>query len=149
MFHRCRSLLLPTFLLAPAPCPASAASAPVKLKDFRQLVRIGSPRFSPGGHRIAFLTYRPDFIHDRYDTTLRIIDTRDGKARVLAPSLHDIAMPRWSPDGRTLAFIAHVGTQKPQIYTVAAAVARRSCAVMRHAAWSSSRGVRTASAWPS
>lgn len=120
MIHRCRSLFLPALLLALAPWLASAASAPAKLQDFRQLVRIGSPRFSPGGERIAFLTDRPDFIHDRYDATLRVIDRRGGKARVLAPSLHDITMPRWSPDGRTLAFIARVGAQEPQIYTVAA-----------------------------
>ncbi len=113
-----RTLFLAALLLTPGVPAALATGGPVKLKDMRTLVRITSPRFSPDGAHLAFLSYRPDYIHDRYDATLHVIDMQDGHARVLAPSLHAMSMPRWSPDGDTLAFIARVGRQQPQIYTV-------------------------------
>ena len=117
MTLRSAPLLLAGLLLAATPLASRAASHPATLKDLRALVRIGSPRFSPGGQRIAYLAYRADFIHDRYDTTLHVIDTASGHDHVLARSLHDIAMPRWSPGGRSLAFIASAGKHR-QVYTV-------------------------------
>lgn len=112
---------LSALLLVLLPLCSQAAAAPVHLKDFRTLVRIGSPRFSPDGSRIAFLTYRSDYVHDRYAPTLRVMDSAGGTPQVLVQGLRGLHSPRWSPDGRTLAFIAEVGKRKPQIYTVSAA----------------------------
>ncbi|MDE2262157.1 MAG: PD40 domain-containing protein, partial [Gammaproteobacteria bacterium] len=108
-------------MLALAPLCASAAPKPVTLTDYRMLVRIASPRFSPDGSRIAFLATRSDFVHDRYDTTLRVISVAGGQPRAVVVDIADLKMPRWSPDGRTLAFIGKVGRRKAQIYTVPAA----------------------------
>ena len=100
---------------------ASAGARPLHLTDLRQLVRIASPRFSPDGKQIAFLTVRSDFVHDRYDATLRVVSTGGGEPRALVEDMGKVEMPRWSPDGRTLAFIATVGKRKAQIYTISAA----------------------------
>ncbi|MGA9853256.1 MAG: S9 family peptidase [Gammaproteobacteria bacterium] len=108
-------------LLALAPLAASAASMTIQLRDYRSLVRIDSPRFSPDGKQIAFMTVRSDFVHDRYDAALRVMNIADGKSQVLARGMKDMKMPRWSPDGKTLAFTAKVGKRKAQIYTVSAA----------------------------
>jgi len=108
-------------LLALAPRFAAAATRPVSLTDYRMLVRISSPRFSPDGRQIAFLTRRPDFVHDRYDATLRVMSVAGGEARAVVVDIADLDMPRWSPDGRTLAFMGTVGDRKAQIYTVPAA----------------------------
>jgi dipeptidyl aminopeptidase/acylaminoacyl peptidase len=111
----CLSVLLPLAFLA-----VQCAAAPIHLKDFRALVRIHSPQFSPDGGSVAFLTVRSDFVHDLYDATLRVADVATGKSRVVVRGMRDLSMPRWSPDGRTLAFLAQVGEQKAQIYTVRA-----------------------------
>lgn len=108
-------------LLALASQPVRAGARPIALIDYRMLVRIASPRFSPDGKQIAFVTVRPDFVHDRYDRTLRVIPTSGGEARVVVEGMRGLKMPRWSPDGATLAFIAKVGNRKSQIYTVPAA----------------------------
>ena len=118
---RLACLCLPAVLLALASCGAPAAARPIRLTDFRMLVRIASPRFSPDGKQIAFLTVRSDFVHDRYDATLRVIAAAGGEPRTLVSGIRELQMPRWSPDGRTLAFLGGVGTRKAQIYTVAAA----------------------------
>ncbi|MGH8288197.1 MAG: prolyl oligopeptidase family serine peptidase [Steroidobacteraceae bacterium] len=114
-------LCLPAVVLALASLGASALAEPIGLTDLRMLVRIASPRFSPDGKQIAFLTVRSDFVHDRYDATLRIMPTAGGEPRTLVSDIRDLDLPRWSPDGRTLAFIGTVGKRKAQIYTVPAA----------------------------
>jgi dipeptidyl aminopeptidase/acylaminoacyl peptidase len=112
--------ILPAVLLALSSLAPQASAAPIHLKDYRALVRIDSPRFSPDGQQIAFLTILSDFVHDRYDATLQVMDATGGKSRLLVHGMLDLQMPRWSPDGRTIAFIATVGNEKPQIYTVPA-----------------------------
>ncbi len=124
---------LPAVLLTFAPVAAQADAKPIRpkddrvatklirLTDYRALQRIASPRFSPDGEQIAFLTIRSDFLHDRYDATLRVMNARGGDAHVVASGIRDLHAPSWSPDGRTLAFIVKVGKQKPEIYTVSAA----------------------------
>ena len=112
---------LPAALLAFAPsCVQATTEAPIHLQAYRSLLRIASPQFSPDGTRIAFLTIKPDFVHDRYDTTLRVVATDGNAPKALVRGMHDLKMPRWSPDGRTLAFIAKVGKQKAEIYTIPA-----------------------------
>ena len=112
---------LPAVLLVFAPAAVMAAAKPIRLQDYRALVRIDSPRFSPDGRQIAFLTVRPDMVHDRYDATLRVLNIADGKSRALVRGMRGLHMPRWSPHGQTLAFVAKVGKQKAQIFTVPAA----------------------------
>ncbi|MGH8116533.1 MAG: prolyl oligopeptidase family serine peptidase [Rhodanobacteraceae bacterium] len=108
-------------LFALVPLAATAAAPRIRLQDYRALVRIASPQFSPDGNALAFLTIRSDFVHDRYDATLRVMDLGDRQSRVVVEGMRDLHGPRWSPDGRTLAFIAKVGKQDSQIYTVPAA----------------------------
>jgi dipeptidyl aminopeptidase/acylaminoacyl peptidase len=107
-------------LVALAPLAAAAAPRPITLTDLRMLVRIDAPRFSPDGKQIAFLTTQPDFIHDRYDAKLRVMLISGGELRTLVEGMRDLDMPQWSPDSRTLAFIAKVGKREAQIYTVPA-----------------------------
>ncbi|MBU6421660.1 MAG: S9 family peptidase [Gammaproteobacteria bacterium] len=102
------------------PAAVCAAGTSIQLQNYRALIRITSPQFSPDGKELAFLTVRSDFVHDRYDATLRVLDIASGKSLILVQGMRDLEMPRWSPDGKTLAFMAKVGKQKAQIYTVPA-----------------------------
>ncbi|HUA24758.1 MAG TPA: S9 family peptidase [Steroidobacteraceae bacterium] len=111
---------LPAAVLALASVGAAFAATPIALTDFRSLVRISSPRFSPDGTQIAFVSQRSDFVHDRYDATLRVISTKGGESRALVEDIPDLDSPRWSPDGRTITFIG-LGDGQSQIYTVPAA----------------------------
>ncbi len=103
-----------------ASCAAQASSAPLTLRDFRALVRFGTPHFSPRGGRIAFRTIRGDFVHDRWAATLRVVSVQGGRPRALVRGMRDLSMARWVPGGRSLVFIATVGKRKPQVYRVSA-----------------------------
>lgn len=115
-----RLLSLAATVLALASPVAAVASALIHLKACRQPVQLASPRFSPDGVHIAFVTLRPDFRLDPHDAALCAVDIQSGKLRVLVSGMRDVQVPRWSPDGRTLAFIAKAGKPKWQIYAEAA-----------------------------
>ncbi|HKT32450.1 MAG TPA: S9 family peptidase [Gammaproteobacteria bacterium] len=108
-------------LLVLVPLAATATGTRINLQDYRALIRITSPQFSPDGKEIAFLTVRSDFVHDRYDATLRVLDIANEQSQILVQGMRDLQAPRWSPDGQTIAFIAKVGKREAQIYTVPAA----------------------------
>ncbi|EQD52075.1 peptidase S9 prolyl oligopeptidase active site domain protein [mine drainage metagenome] len=110
----------PAILLALTPLFGHAAMRPIHLKDFRSLVKFASLEFSPGGGRIVFVAIRPDLVHNRYDRTLMVVSTSGGAPRALVRGMRHLKMPRWSPDGSQIAFIASVDRQKPEIYSVSA-----------------------------
>jgi dipeptidyl aminopeptidase/acylaminoacyl peptidase len=121
MMGRSAYASLPAVLLALASLPVSAAAGPIGLTDYRMLVGIASPQFSPDGKQIAFLTVRSDFVRDRYEATLRVIPAAGGESRAVVVDIPDLEEPKWSPDGRSLAFLGTVDNGKKQIYTVPAA----------------------------
>src|SRR5574337_1279512 len=92
-------------LLVLVPLAATATGTRINLQDYRALIRITSPQFSPDGKELAFLTVRSDFVHDRYDATLRVLDIASGKSLILVQGMRDLEMPRWSPDGKTIAYV--------------------------------------------
>ena len=119
---RARALpLASALLLTLAPLAVCAAGKVIQLQNYRALIRIASPQFSPDGRQIAFLTVRSDFVHDRYSATLRVLNIADRSSRILVQDMQDLGSPRWSPDGETIAFIAKVGDREDQLYAVPAA----------------------------
>ncbi len=64
-----------------------------------------SPRWSPDGRRIAFVSDRGDH------SFIAIYDFGRDSISYLAPSVDRDIHPRWSPDGRQIAFIRRRGTQ--------------------------------------
>jgi dipeptidyl aminopeptidase/acylaminoacyl peptidase len=80
---------------------------------------IADPQISPDGSRVVFTKVWVNQKADRYDTALWIVPTTGGAARQLTAGPRD-ATPRWSPDGKTIAFIRSAEKegkpQPPQIY---------------------------------
>jgi dipeptidyl aminopeptidase/acylaminoacyl peptidase len=82
---------------------ASAALAPLTFDDLLALQWIADPQISPDGTRIAFTHVWVDREADAYRTRIRIVDVAGDHARDLTSGVLD-SQPRWSPDGRFLAF---------------------------------------------
>ncbi len=115
--RRTLSFALLVGLLAPL---AHAGPKTLTLTDFRALVRFGTPQFSPDGRWIALRTIRADFVHDRYDSTVRVVSTHGGRVHAVVRGMRALHSVRWSPGGHRIAFIATVGGRPAQVYAVAA-----------------------------
>ncbi len=70
--------------------------------DIEHLVVPGDPRLHPDGHRVAYVLTETDLEADRYVRTIHLWDGERNRRFTHGPS---DTLPRWSPDGRWLAFL--------------------------------------------
>ena len=98
--------------------PASAAPAgrPMSLDDLLTAVRVADPQVSPDGRQVAFVRTTTDLAGGKRDAEVWIVPA-DGSAppRQITRSEKTDEAPRFSPDGKTLAFISARGGA-PQVY---------------------------------
>jgi dipeptidyl aminopeptidase/acylaminoacyl peptidase len=90
--------------LALASASAIAAKRPITETDLYAFRWIAAPQISPDGAKIVYTLVTVNAKHDNYETSLWIIPATGGAARPLTSGTHD-SSARWSPDGRTLAFL--------------------------------------------
>jgi dipeptidyl aminopeptidase/acylaminoacyl peptidase len=83
--------------------PISGATPAHQITDLRG--NNISPRWSPNGHSIAFVSDRGDH------SFIAIYDLGHNSVRYLAPTTARDVMPRWAPHGKSLAFIRMPGVQ--------------------------------------
>ena len=98
---------------ASAVAPKAPAKRPLSFDDFAKQRGVGDPQVSPDGKWIAYTVSAIDAEKDRRESDLWMI-AWDGGDRVRLTSLPDgsESSPRWSPDGRYLAFIASRGDEE-------------------------------------
>src|SRR5213593_1002522 len=92
--------------------PETAARRPMREEDLLDLVWIADPQLSPDGTRVAFTRVEVDRKEDAYRTSLWMVGVAGGEARALTAGPRD-RQPRWSPDGRRLAFVRGTEPEKP------------------------------------
>jgi dipeptidyl aminopeptidase/acylaminoacyl peptidase len=103
--------------------PSAADRRGITEKDLFKFVWVADPQISPDGSQVAFVRVSIDEKKDQYETTLWIARTDGGEPpRRLSGGTRDTS-PRWSADGRRLAFVRSVEKddrlQPSQIYVMA------------------------------
>ena len=91
-------------------------------KDLFRFQWIGDPQVSPDGSHVVFVRVTVNEKKDGYDTALWSVATSGSEAAVRLTNGKRDAQPRWSPDGKWIAFVrgpadtgaAEGGSRKPQ-----------------------------------
>ena len=110
---RCFAGLLFTIALTGFSGEALAALTPEQALDY---TRAGDLHLSPDGKKLAYieLSYPLD-----WKPRVRIMDLATGATNEITPAKKSERSPRWSPDGKSLAFLSNRG-EHMQVYVMSA-----------------------------
>ncbi len=87
---------------------APAQARTLRTSDVRRIADVEQPAISPDGSRIAAIVVRSDFAHNVYVRELHMIRTSGAGDTILVRDA-DVTLPRWSPNGRRLAYLDRSG----------------------------------------
>lgn len=98
------------------PC-GSRAAEPSKLTwmDVFNVQLAADPQIAPDGKRLVYVRRFNDVMTDKRYSNLWIVNVDGSDQQALTTGSHSDSSPRWSPDGRQLAYISDVDGS-PQIY---------------------------------
>lgn len=97
----------------------------IRFDDFIKIKRLSDPQISPDGQFIAFVITVMDKNANRGNSDIWLVPALGGQARPLTASPKADFHPRWSPDGKKIAFLStRSGSQQIWVIEVTGGEAR-------------------------
>jgi len=97
---------------------APAAPRPLTVDDYFRIRDVGGPQVSPDGLWVAYTVATNDLEKDESKTQIWMAPVAGGEAVPMTAVEKSVSRPRWSPDGKYLAFLAEVPKGKTQVWTL-------------------------------
>src|SRR5579864_768437 len=110
-----RRILMVVFLLSSL-CLAQARR-PFTFEDMMALQRVGEPQVSPDGRWVAFSAVKVDLKANTRTPHLWVVPLAGGESRQITSGVAGEDRPRWSPDGKRIAYISSQDGSS-QVWTV-------------------------------
>ena len=95
-----------TFQLSNIPTVVAAQKRAITFDDYIALKTVSDPQLSPDGKWVAYTVSTPSLQDNRNVSRVWVVEVATGKSRQLTGGPGSNRQPRWSPDGKTLAFIS-------------------------------------------
>jgi len=90
----------------------------ISLSDLTNLVDLSDPQISPDGKQVVLVASRWNFEENHYDSQLVLVEIATHTQRVLTFERPDVQHPRWSKDGRRIAFLDMDKQRKHQVFVM-------------------------------
>ncbi len=109
-------LLQPFALLAQNPAPSQRN---LTIDDFFALQEVSDPQLSPDGKWVAYTVKTLSLKEDKSETQVWMVPAAGGESHPMTAKGVSSTHPRWSPDGKFLAFLSARGEgKKTQVWTL-------------------------------
>src|SRR6059036_311461 len=95
-----------TCLLLLIAAPLAAQKRAITFDDYIALKTVSDPQLSADGKWVAYTVSIPSLQDNRNVSRIWVVEVATGKSRALTGGPGSDRQPRWSPDGKTLAFIS-------------------------------------------
>jgi dipeptidyl aminopeptidase/acylaminoacyl peptidase len=99
----------------PAPQPARR---PITVDDYFQVPEVTEPEISADGQWIAYTVTTSSLKEDKEQKRIWTVAAAGGSAIAMTAEAVSSSHPRWSPDGRYLAFLSKRGAGKTQVWSL-------------------------------
>jgi dipeptidyl aminopeptidase/acylaminoacyl peptidase len=111
-------LLFPAFLLIPSAAPSEGRSdhRAITVDDLAELKQVSDPQLSPDGQWVAYVVNSPSLKDDKSDARVWMVAVSGGDSIPLTAEGASSSHPRWSPDGKFIAFLSARNEGKTQVW---------------------------------
>lgn len=103
-------------IAAGAPQQPRTGTRVITIDDYFQIKDVSQPEISPDGQWVAYTVRSKMLKEDKNETRIWMVSTKGGDAIPMTADGISSGHPRWSPDGKFLAFTSSRNGGKPQVW---------------------------------
>lgn len=98
--------------------PATATPRNLAVADYFRILGVDDPQISPDGRWVAYTVTEADLEEDETRSRIWMVPATGGDPVPMTSESRSASHPRWSPDGRYLAFLAADEADNDQVWTL-------------------------------